>query len=696
MSPEQARGKAVDRRSDVWAFGAVLWEMLTGRPLFGGETFSDIVAAVLTREPDWGRLPADTPEAIRRLLRRALERNPRRRLRDIGEARVVLEEPGAEATDAGAAPEGNARRRALIAAAAVAGGLALIAVGWLLRPAPQSGTPVVRKVDLSITDLNALRTRGLMPAISPDGSRVAYVAANRLWVRELDRFEALELPDTDGVRYPFWSPDSRHLAYTRQGRAWRVPVEGGQPTELGVVPDDLVGSGDGVWTQDGRIVLAGSDTVGLWEIPAEGGEGREILAIDREQEVDLHELGLLPEDRGFVFTVHRPSGATSVGLLAGGSRRELIAPTDEDLRYPVYSPTGHLVYARTTTSPGIWAVPFSLERLETTGAPFLVVPDGLAPSVARDGTLCFVRPRQSPLELVRVTRSGTAEVVAVLPEAGASSVGLRLSPDGTRVAIAQGPPFGQLWIYDLGRGSLSRVATHVVAFPVWTPKGDRVVYPSSRGARSWNLWARRADAAGEGERLATSAETQWPFDISPDGRWLVFTQGADSRLLKMPLESLGGAIPVFPGQAAGSIARRADWGYEASFSPEGHWLAYVSDESGRAEVYVRPFPGGESRWQVSTSGGATPVWCRNGEIFYLADGRLHAATVTMRGDSLAFSRPRPLFAIGAETGLQRAYDVTSDGQTFLMLRSRARARISLVFNWPQELARLAAENAPEQ
>jgi serine/threonine-protein kinase len=579
---------------------------------------------------------------------------------------------------------------------AVAGGLALFAAGWLLRPAPSGDDVAVRKLDLSVTDLDALRNRGLMPAISPDGSRVFYVAANRLWVRDLDRFEDRELPDTDGARYPFWSPDSRHLAYTRQGRAWRVPVEGGQPTELGIVPEDLVGSGDGVWTQDGRIVLAGSDTVGLWAIPTEGGEGREILAIDREQEVDLHELGLLPEDRGFVFTVHRPSGATSVELLAGGLRRELIAPTDEDLRHPVYSPTGHLVYARTTTSPGIWAVPFSLERLETTGAPFLVVPDGLAPSVARDGTLCFVRPRQSPLELVRVTRSGSAEVIAVLPDERAASVGLRLSPDGTRVAISQGPPIGQLWVYDLGRGSLSRLATQAVAFPVWTPNGDRVVYPSSRGARSWNLWARRADAAGEGDRLATSAETQWPFAISPDGRWLVFTQGANSRLLKMPLEGPGEATPVFPDQPRGSIARRADWGREASFSPEGRWLAYVSDGSGRAEVYVRPFPGGQSRWQVSTNGGAAPVWCRNGEIFYLADGRLHAATVTIRGDSLAFSRPKPLFAIGAGTGLQPAYDVTSDGQTFLMLRSRAQARISLVFNWPRELARLAAENAPER
>jgi serine/threonine-protein kinase len=429
----------------------------------------------------------------------------------------------------------------------------------------------------------------------------------------------------------------------------------------------------------------------VWEIPAEGGEGRELLPIDPEREVDFHELGLLPAGRGFLFTVHGPSGNTSIDLLAEGLRRELVAPTREDLRYPVYSPTGHLVYSRTTTNPGIWAVPFSLDRLETTGAPFLVVPGGLAPSVAGDGTLCFVRPQESPLELVRVTRDGTAEVVAVLPEGTASTSALSLSPDGTRVAIGLGSPLGHLWIYDLGRGSLSRLASDAVAMPVWTPQGDRVIFPSARHARSWNLWARRADAAGEGERLGTGDETQWPLDVSPDGRWLVLRHGADSRLLKLALDNPDEITPVFPDQERGLITR-ADWIHEASFSPDGRWLAYVSEESGRTEIYVRPFPGGEKRWQVSTEGGGTARWGKNDEIFYVVDGRLHAVEVARRGESLAFSKPLPLFLVGGNSGLGPSYDVAADGQTILTFRSEAGAHISVVFNWPQELARLAAEN----
>jgi serine/threonine-protein kinase len=693
MSPDQARGKAVDRRSDVWAFGVVLWEMLTGRQLFAGDTASDIVAAVLTREPDWGKLPASTPAPVRQLLRRALERDVRRRLQAIGEARLVLEEPDVELAGVAISSEGHSRHRAALAA--VAGGLILLAAGWLLRPAPAADDPLVRKADLTTLDFEALRNRGLMPAISPDGSRVLYMTEGRLWVRDLDSFESRELPDTEGARYFFWSPDSGHVAYAREGRAWRVSVHGGQPSELGVVPEDLVGSGDGVWTPGGQVVIAGSDTVGLWEIPAEGGEGRELLTIDRQSEVDFHELGLLPEGRGILLTVHGPSGNTSIELLAGGSRRELIAPTKDDLRYPVYSPTGHLVYSRTTTSPGIWAVPFSLERLETTGAPFLVVPDGLAPSIALDGTLCFVRPRPSPLELVRVTRDGTAEVVGVLPEGMASTSGLRLSPDGTRVAIGVGSPIGHLWIYDLDRGSLSRLATDAVAIPVWTATGDRVIFPSSRDARSWNLWARRADAAGEGERLGTGEETQWPLDVSPDGRWLVFRQGADTRLFKLALDDPDEITPVFPGQARGLITR-ADWMHEASFSPDGRWLVYASDESGRTEIYAQPFPGGENRWQVSTEGGGIPKWGKSGEIFYLADGRLHTVAVKRRGESLVFSRPVSLFPVGGNSGLGPSYDVTADGQTFLTVRSEARARISLVFNWPRELARAAPEGSAEE
>jgi serine/threonine-protein kinase len=694
MSPEQARGQAVDRRADVWAFGAVLWEMLTGRQLFSGETVSDIVAAVLTREPDWSALPPATPAHVRGLLRRCLERSLRRRLQAIGEARLALEDPSGAGPDAVATPDPRRRRKL---AAAVAAGLALFAAGWLSRPSPRAGDPAVRKFDLSIADLEA--QPGRMPIISPEGSRVAYVAGGRLRVRSLDRFEAQDVADADGIAYLSWAPDGSHLAYVRQGRAWKVSAGGGKPAEVGIVPEDLAGSGSSAWTNDGRIVLAGSDTVGLWEIPAAGGPGRELLSLDRKTESDFHEVSALPDDRGLVFTAHREARPDTIALLAGGSRRVVLQVPGEGFRYPTFSPTGHLLYERETTNPGIWALPFSLSRLQASGTPFLIVPGGSAPSVARDGTLCFVRTEESPVELVRVTRSGAVETLAELPDTSARTVvpmysgigysvgaGLSLSPDGGRVAITLGSVGGQLWIYDLARGSLSKLATDVFPFrPVWTPRGERVIYGSNRGARAWNLRARRADAAGEEEPVSTSDDVQVPIAASPDGRWVVYREGSGAKgsVLKRPVDGSAPAGPLFRSRVTG---------LGASFSPDGRWLAYEDDESGRSEIFVRPFPEGEGRFQVSTSGGETPVWTRSGEIFFRSGNAVQVVTVATDGGSLAVSKPTPLFRTGGEAGLVPEFDVRPDGQGFLMLRARGRDRISLVLNWPRELARLEAHD----
>lgn len=682
MAPEQARGKAVDRRADIWAFGVVLWEMFTGRKLFEGESVSDILASVLTREPDWGALPPATPTAIRQLLRRTLERDVRRRLQAIGEARLVLENPDA-ATVESVAP----RRRFL----ATVGGLALFAAGWFLRPTPQPTDSPIRKVDLSIADLDFSRgyssnlnisgNQGRSPVISPDGSHLAYFAGGRLYLRNLTSFEAIEIPDSEEAVYPFWSPDGRQLAFVARGRAWKVATNGSRPTDLGAVPEDLVGSGGGAWTSDGRIVLSGSGTVGLWQLPAAGGDGTEILPLEPDSEADFHEIAPLPDNRGLVFTVHRAdAGPDTIGLLADGTRRVLLQTPGESLRHPRYSSTGHLLYERETTSPGIWAAPFSLERLEVTGAPFLAVPGGMAPSDS-GSVLSMVRVRESPVELVRVARNGMFESAVEVAKSRYRSGTMRLSPDGSRVALTLRQPTGHLWIYDLVRGSRSLVATDVfdVTRPVWTRDGERVLYASSIGARSWNLSARRVDAAGEEERISTSAEFQTPLAVSPDSRWLVYA--GVFNLFKRPFDRSTDATPLVEGRVSANAA---------SFSPDGRWLAYESDESGRFEIYARSFPKGDKRFQISSSGGITPVWCESGEIFYRNDRSLVAVTVSGSGNALEISKPAVMLEIESDT---TAFDVTPDGQSFLLLRPRARERVSLIFNWPAEMARIAKESA---
>jgi serine/threonine-protein kinase len=690
MSPEQARGKKVDKRSDIWSFGVVLYEVLTGRRLFHGETVSDVLAAVLTREADWAALPAATPPAVVRVLRRCLERDGRRRLQSIAEARIVFEDPAA--AESHAREPGQARRRAWWLPAAGAA-LLCFAAGWMLRPGGRTADTQVRKLDLAIGGLEV--NLGRKPSVSPDGTRVAFVAGGRLQVRRLDRLDAVALPDGDDAVYPSWSPDSRQLAYVRHGRAWKVSSEGGPPTELGAVPTDLTGSGDSVWTVDGHILFSGSDTVGLWDIPAAGGAaGQERLALDRAAEADFHEIAALPEGRGLIFTVH-PKGRLpdTIALLAGGSRRKLLEVAGESLRYPIYSSTGHILYERETTNPGIWAVPFSLDRLETTGAPFLVVAGGSFPSLARDGTLCFVRPDETPIELVRVSRAGGAERVALLAGTRASMLtrtpmgagyrliaGLSLSPDSTRIAISLGVSPGQTWVYDLLRGSLATIATGT--FPtraVWTTRGDRLFYGSSRSARNWNIWSRRADGVGEEERFSTSDQVHLPLALSPDGSTLVYIEGSgpSGSLRKMPAVAAAHASPVFPDRV---------WGLAAAFSPDGRFLVYDSTEAGRLEVYVRPFPKGDEKIQLSTGGGEVPVWTRSGEVVYIAGAAVASVSVSERGGSLAVSKPATLFQTGGDTNLAPAFDVTPDGRSFFMLRSSARQRLSLVLNWPQDLA----------
>jgi Tol biopolymer transport system component/tRNA A-37 threonylcarbamoyl transferase component Bud32 len=692
MSPEQARGKLVDKRSDVWAFGALLYELLTGRRLFDGETVSDVLAAVLTRQPEWDRLPAATPRRVRRLLERCLERDPKLRLRDIGEARIALA-AGAQADDPSVlAPRAAGGRWWMAAGAGFAAALLLFAVLSRLRP-PVTPEAPVRKLDLSIASLE-YAAFGRLPALSPDGRRLLYHASGRLWIRDFTELEARELPDTQGAFYPCWSPDGRHVAYVQRGRLWTVAVDGGQPSEVGAVPADLTGSGGTSWSDDGQIVVAGSDTIGMLAIPAKGGEARELVALDRAHETDFHDVSALPGGRGFLYTVHRTQGLDTIELFAAGARRVLLRLPGESLRTPVYSSTGHILYRRESTSPGIWGVAFSLDRSTVAGAPFPVAPGGSAPSAAQDGSFAFVRAPDTPSEIVRVSRSGAIEAVAELPGRVLLDVSaMNVSADGRRAVVnVRRGGYGELWVCDLVRGSTSRLLSERAdtLSAVWTPDG-RVIFAALLGGRSWNLWRVAADGVSRPERLTEVDAIHNPKVVSPDGRFLVFARGAGAKtdLWLLALDGSGEATPWLETPANETLAAR--------FSPDGRFLAYESDETGRSEVYVRPFPRGEGRWQVSTDGGQSPDWSpRGGELLYRSRDRIMSVTVSPRGAGLDVSKPRQLFVVPPGAGLSPDFRVSADGQRLLMTRSRQEDRITLVLNWPRELARLAAAGRDER
>jgi Tol biopolymer transport system component len=360
----------------------------------------------------------------------------------------------------------------------------------------------------------------------------------------------------------------------------------------------------------------------------------------------------------------------------------------ESIRSPVYSPTGHILYRRESTSPGVWAIGFSLERLSVSSAPFLVVPGGAAPSVGTDGSLAVVRASNAPADIVWVDRAGAVEKAADLPGpvnlAAAGITALSLSADGRRAVVnllMEG--YGDLWVCDLVRGAASRLMADRAATlsPVWTPDGH-VIFTSLLGSQRWNLW-RVAPDGRPPERLTDFDGIQNPLAVSRDGRFLAFGQGPGGigDLWWLRLDSPHEARPWQQTPATDAFA--------ASFSPDSRFLAYESDEAGRSEVYVRPFPEGEGRWQVSTEGGEAPVWSPVApEILYRSRDKIMVVTLTTRGKELEVSKPRQLFV--AAPGLSTAFLLSPDGKRLLMTRSHQQDRITLVLNWPREVARLAA------
>ena len=696
ISPEQAKGKAVDKRADIFAFGAVLYECLTGKRAFEGEDVLDTLASILAREPEWNALPFGMPESIRKLLRSCLQKDLNQRFRNIRDARIEIEEAlAAPATEIQATPSVLARptwRRAmpLIIVAFAAAAIASIVV-WNLKPFTENG-PVVR-LTMALSSNERLTDLGLMSplAVSPNGRNIVYVArrdgTQQLLLRTLDSLEARPISGTEGGEGPFFSPDGQWVGFFAGNQLKKVSSVGGRPTVLA----PAIGGGGGSWGSDGQIIFSQFDK-GLERVSASGGEPDLLTTPDSDKGERAHRFPQhLPGGKVILFTVGT-GGSWDDALIVvqrlGTGERKVLIEGGSDARYVS---TGHLVYVR---AGDLMAAPFDPVQLEVTGPPIAVV-EGVRPSTfftgaalvgfSELGWLAYVpgTAQATGRKLVWVDRKGEEQPLPVAPQPYLTS---SLSPDGQQAAVVIDQGSQQaIWIYDVSREALTRLTFEGSnGSPVWTPDGNKVTFISNR-AGPHNLFWKSADGSGTTERLTMSEQPQLESNWSPDGQFLAFDEISSDTGFDIWFMSL-------EGEREPQLFLQTEFNEQTpKFSPDGHWLAYLSDESGRKEVYVRPFPKAEEgKWQISTEGGNWPVWERNGrELFYGSGNKMMAVDIETEAD-FTVGKPRLLFERPSMELLQ--FDVTPDGQHFLLVQAgeqQAEAdRINIVLNWFEELKRL--------
>jgi serine/threonine-protein kinase len=717
MSPEQAKGKNVDRRTDIFAFGCVLYEMLTGRPAFDGEDVPDILSRILQREPDWTLLPPSVPPRIRELLRLCMEKNPKNRRRDAGDVRVDIEQeksqPTAEQTEtSGDLKQRSTGRARLFAerAIAVITGILLAGIGmWTVAhfSGPQTVQPVRFAIVSSLAEQLAVNATDRDIAISPDGSRIVYRSGGagqiHLSVRALNQLDARPIAGiTDAVRWPFISPDGHWIGFftANGGELKKVSIDGGPPITLCRINGAPRGAS---WGPDGMIVFAtGDPTTGLLSVPEGGGEPKILTKPDKASgEADHFYPFVLPGGRAVLFTITATNGQPiensqiAVLDLKTGQKRTVIRGGS----HAEYVESGHIVYAVAGT---LRAVRFDSARLQVLSDPVPVTEQvttfgsGSANfAISRNGTLVYQPggagggggPQRS---LVWLNRQGKEDPISAPPRAYLQP---RLSPDGTRVAVQIQDQENDIWIWDLMRQTLTRLTFDPGAdqFPIWTPDSRRIIFTSSRNSSAGNLYWQSADNTGSVERLSTSPNLQRATSISPDGKQIVMIDqtpegGNDIGLLTMDDK-----------KSTSLLIHTTFREFNGDISPDGRWLAYESNESGYNEVYVRPFPNVDSgHWQISNSGGSRPLWARNGrELFYVnGENRLMAVPVQTGGQTFSRGNPTKLFDTPIFTSSPaRTYDISPDGQRFLMIKDKSATEPStpaldnmvVVLNWVEEL-----------
>jgi serine/threonine-protein kinase len=696
MSPEQARGKKVDRRADIWAFGVVLWEMLTGIKLFDGETVSDVMAAILTREPDLDALPPAVPNHIRSLIGRCLRRDPKIRQRDMGDVRLELEEDLGPGGDRPAQADGlvadrtrYARMPWLVATVATA---AAVVLGLLIVRPPEllPGVPTHLALTLPEGLSFAMREKRPVVAISPAGDEMVFNAGDgqidRLYRRSLTSPIAVPLEGTEGARAPFYSPDGRWVGFTAgDSRLKKVSLDSGQVVAL--ADGDW---GGGSWGEDGSIIYTPDYLDGLWRVAADGGGAEELTHPDPAVgELNHSWPDHVPGTAAVVFTSFRlPLNESRVELydMATGERRLLV----ENAVFGRYVATGHLLFVRESV---VLAAPFDPRTLELTGSAVPVLEDAfVAPfegnsqfSVSENGTLIHAPASllQPPREVVWVDRQGREEI---LLEADRRYSAPSLSPDGRSLAITVEDGNPDIWVYQLDRKVLNRLtfSPRSEHTPIWYPDGRRIAFVLD--APPFHLYDVPADGSAEPTAVLESPIDTYVDAVSPDGRWMVVRQLDSEEDYNLGLMEVGAGQDVRPLRNTQFTERFA------TVSPDGRYVAYESNESGRSEIYIQPFPAPGPRTQVTRDGGEAPLWAETSEFFYWNGNRLFAVPVRTTPE-LTIGEPQELFTASRyTTKTSREYDVTADGRRIIIAKipeASEPREVQIVLNWFSELERLA-------
>jgi len=733
MSPEQARGRPIDKRTDIWSFGCVLYELLTGRHAFHGETTADTLTAILEREPDWLALPKNVPDKVRDLLRRCLQKDVRQRLRDIGDARIQIGEAAQEAlspilkrVDSVAASESaghpgsvavakSSNRWVMPILASLVIALALVSFYVSRQPkAPvryfQIGIQPADYLDRISQGFN-LRPWITSMALSQDGTLLVFSAArgtaSQLYARRLDQPEATPIPGTEEGVAPFFSPDGQWIGFWEGNNFKKVPLSGGPAT---VIAEAHATTPRATWANDGTIFFGSNASI--FRISSGGGTPTAVITFDQAKGERYILPEVLPSGRALIFTtlLNTAESRIEVQRLDTGERHTLLSGA-ADARYV---PTGHLVYMKTGT---LMAVPFDLERLQITGAPVALIENVMqavnAPNTNREtlqgqfavsnsGTLLYLpggiysNPQFLPMW---VHRDGQTKPLAAAPTQ--SWIGVRLSPDGSHFAAAVrgSKPFSaDIWVCDIVRATSTRLTFEGnETWPVWSADGEWVAYASNKsGVR--NIFMAKADASGKVERLTTSPYPQSPSSWSARGNLLAFLEFHDGKTQIWVLPVDGDRKPRLFLESSFTLSY-------PEFSPDAHWITYTSTESGREEVYVQAYPGPGPKTLLSTAGasGAEPLWTANGrEIIFVNWPKFFSVRISSV-NPLRVETPRLLFESREHFRATpiRGWDSSPDGQRFLLLHVQESAppkpvtQIYAILNWTEELKRRVRSNTKD-